>query len=148
MEYISQSSYECMRTLRNTDLYQSSSTIFCYLSMPQEIQTYAFIKDALGDGKDVYIPKVIGPNSTDMVVTLLESIDVIDQFPTSKWGIPEPPEEYMIRHPDVSKQPIFDIVIVPGVGFDRLGGRIGHGKGYYGKKDASCNLVNFFLKLK
>lgn len=101
--------------------------------MANEIQTYALIREAFQDGKHVYIPRVVGPNSGDMVVIQLESFEQIDTFPRSKWGIPEPSEEYIARVQDVSGAAVLDLIFVPGVAFDRKGGRIGHGKGYYGK---------------
>ncbi len=45
-----------------------------------------------------------------------------DMWPRNKWGIPEAPrtEEFIVASPgDI------DILLVPGLGFDRKGGRLG-----------------------
>ena len=59
-----------------------------------------------------------------------ESNDVFyKEWPRNKWNIPEAPSDdvkYQIAQPgDI------DLLIVPGLGFDKHGGRLGQGKGYY-----------------
>ena len=131
--YIEDASDAIFHKLKQLDHYKNASSICCYISMPaSEVQTYGFIRDAILDGKTVYVPKVIGSRSEDMIITRLESVDSIDSFPKSNWGIPEPTEEYISNHPDVSHEGVLDLILVPGVAFDRNGGRLGHGKGYYG----------------
>lgn len=133
-EYISAASVECFANLKSLEQYQRSSAICCYLSMHSEIHTYDFIQEALSEGKRVYIPKVTGPRSENMLIVELDSYEHIESFPKSKWGIPEPTEEYLSSHPDISRSgTILDMIIVPGVAFDKNGGRIGHGRGYYGE---------------
>lgn len=51
---------------------------------------------------------------------------------TSAWGIPEPAN-------DESVEPgVIDIVLVPGLCFDRVGQRVGYGKGYYDRFLKQC----------
>ena len=70
-----------------------------------------------------------------MVMVRVNSLLDIENFPKSKWGIPEPTDEYIRDHPDVTGTPgAIDVVLVPGVAFDRNCARLGHGKGYYGNK--------------
>jgi len=54
------------------------------------------------------------------------------EFTTNKWGIPEP-ENGMEVMSDV-----IDSVLVPLVIFDKNGGRIGYGKGYYDRFLSKC----------
>jgi 5-formyltetrahydrofolate cyclo-ligase len=124
---------ECSTTVANTLQSMpewSSSKVMClYLSMTQEIQTYRCIQKAFDDGKRVFIPKVTGKLSEDMVMFELDSYAAIGEFPKSKWGIPEPSE----RSTDGTYAGIIDTVIVPLCAYDATCGRIGHGKGYYGE---------------
>ena len=45
----------------------------------------------------------------------------------NKWGIPEPPPTYA----NAAMPGDIDILVVPGCAFDKVGRRLGHGKGYY-----------------
>ena len=58
-------------------------------------------------------------------------MESLEEMVVGKWNILEPPKE-MWGNPD--KEPPaeeLDMVMVPGVGFDRTGGRMGNGQGYY-----------------
>jgi 5-formyltetrahydrofolate cyclo-ligase len=50
----------------------------------------------------------------------------------NKWGIPEPVQAEGITVADI------DMVLVPLLAFDRLGHRVGYGKGFYDRFLASC----------
>eukprot|EP00602_Paraphysomonas_sp_CaronLab_P005067 CAMPEP_0185032668 /NCGR_PEP_ID=MMETSP1103-20130426/20931_1 /TAXON_ID=36769 /ORGANISM="Paraphysomonas bandaiensis, Strain Caron Lab Isolate" /LENGTH=131 /DNA_ID=CAMNT_0027568647 /DNA_START=191 /DNA_END=586 /DNA_ORIENTATION=+ len=68
-------------------------------------------------------------NSSDMEIHELDSMEQIKGFPLSKWGIPEPPDT--MRSCSMETCTAIDLVLVPGVAFDRNCGRVGHGRGYY-----------------
>jgi len=110
----------------------SSDTVCIYLSMPTgEIQTYPLVKSFLDAGKRVFIPKVTGKRSEDMVMFEVSSYSDIDDFPKNRWGIPEPSLETVLARPDGTTLGVIRSVIVPGVAFDTSCARLGHGKGYY-----------------
>lgn len=67
-----------------------------------------------------------------MIMVEVASKLEMDSFPKSKWGIPEPPEDFIIERPDGTYAGCIDLVFVPGVAFDVNCSRLGHGKGYYG----------------
>mmetsp|Transcript_12101 Transcript_12101/g.33315 ORF Transcript_12101/g.33315 Transcript_12101/m.33315 type:complete len:230 (-) Transcript_12101:914-1603(-) len=136
-EQVVEQSHKVWSRLFQSPQYQSAKTVGLFLSMPQnEIKTDEALKDALKNGKDIYVPQV-GSNfeKSDMdllkvVVDAKEDGDAIFHaaWPRNKWGIPEPPEEM----PKELAQPgDIDLLIVPGLAFDRNGNRLGQGKGYY-----------------
>lgn len=106
--------------LVENDEYKKSHNIFCYVGMKEEINTSMFIEKALEDGKNISVPKVTGKITMDAVV-----IDSLDQMrPVKPYGILEPVC-------DKEKMDKIDLIIVPGLAFDKQGGRVGHGAGYY-----------------
>jgi 5-formyltetrahydrofolate cyclo-ligase len=63
--------------------------------MKHEVDTTEILKCSFNDQKTVFIPKIIGANAPDMVMFPLENMDEINLFPKSKWGIPEPPIDFV-----------------------------------------------------
>ena len=123
-------SRRCCESLFGTDVYKASAALSVYLSMGSgEVQTGDIISDALAQRKRVFVPKVTGVGSQDMVMVEIFSLDEVNSFPKSKWGIPEP--QLTSDFIDNTKNGVIDLVICPGTGFDRAGNRLGHGKGYY-----------------
>lgn len=113
------------------------SGVSVYLAMEREVQTWPCLQLLLEhqpgrpDGAvRVYVPKVVGPDSPDMRMLRVNSLEDIRSFPLNHWRIPEPPlEDIGLREDGVVAG--IDIVLVPGVAFDRNCGRLGHGRGYY-----------------
>lgn len=58
-------------------------------------------------------------------------MESLEEMVVGKWNILEPPKE-LWGNPDKEVEPEdLDLVLVPGVGFDRAGRRMGNGQGYY-----------------
>jgi 5-formyltetrahydrofolate cyclo-ligase len=116
--------------------YQQAKSVGLFLSMPtSEICTEQVCKHALAQGKAIYVPQV-GQNfeQADMELVQVVGDAPVDgepfyfDWPRNKWGIPEPPEGM----PLTCAQPgEVDLIVVPGLAFDRKGNRLGQGKGYY-----------------
>lgn len=121
--------------------YIQSEAICIYLSMKNEIITLPIIKDAFNNNKRVFIPKVLGGKSEELVLYELSNYSEIDSFPKSKWGIPEPTIDMINSKPDGINLNVIDLIVVPGVAFDKKCGRVGHGKGYY---DCLLERINNF----
>lgn len=121
-------------------IYQSAKSVGLFLSMPMgEINTDLILQDCVRKGKDIYVPEV-GKNFElcDMelrkvILDETESSKDPDKmfhktWPKNKWKIPEPP----VDMPTITAEPgDIDLMIVPGLGFDRMRNRLGQGKGYY-----------------
>ena len=112
--------------------FAQSRVVCCYLSMPtSEVRTAAIIQSCFEAHKRLFIPKVTGKEARDLHMLEVANETQLEGFPKSSWGIPEPPLELVLAHPDGCDLGIIDLVIVPGVAFDSACGRLGHGKGYY-----------------
>ncbi|XP_063786458.1 5-formyltetrahydrofolate cyclo-ligase [Pseudophryne corroboree] len=116
------------RKLLSHNRYQTAQRIAVFLSMPDEVQTGDIISDIFHQGKSCFIPRY-QPRSTHMDMVRLSSVEEILQLPVTTWNIRQPGEE------DCREEALaiggLDLVLVPGLGFDKEGHRLGRGKGYY-----------------
>lgn len=78
---------------------------------------------------------MLGPASADMRMFPLESEVEASSFPLTKWKIPEPPVDLVLSREDGVFTGDIDLVVVPAMAFDSRCNRLGHGRGYYGKKE-------------
>jgi 5-formyltetrahydrofolate cyclo-ligase len=108
--------------------FQQSSAVFCFLSMPQEVQTLPLLEHCFRLGKRVFVPKVTSGKSRDMQVLEVQSLEHIQSFPKNSWGIPEPPSAEENGEWQARAFGAIDLVVVPGVGFDSQCHRMGHGE--------------------
>ena len=99
--------------------YQEAQVMATYLSMPHEVSTAAFIKQAQLDGKRVLVPKNYGQGRM-IFVEYDES-----RLQKSSFGLMEPTSEEAVEKAEI------DLIHVPGVVFNSQGFRIGYGGGYY-----------------
>ena len=103
--------------------WNKAKTIGVTVSRGREVDTKTIIEKAWRDGKRVVVPKC-DPESNTMI---FRKIDTYHQLETVFFGLMEPIESETISvEPDD-----IDLMIVPGICFDRKGYRIGYGGGYY-----------------
>ena len=112
--------------LEEHQLWRTSRFACIYISSkPGEVDTQGLIHSALEEGKRVCVP-VIEPENAELALVEINSLDNLEP---GYFGILEPPNG--VRQPLDSID--WDLAVVPGIAFDRLGHRIGFGKGYYDK---------------
>ena len=116
--------------LINSDIYKKSKKIFTYISFSSEVDTKKFINYAISDNKDIYVPKTDKVNKEMLAI----KINSLNNMNVDKLGILEP------KHVDKSKiGDKFDLIIMPGIAFDKNGNRIGYCGGYYDKYISKIN---------
>ncbi|XP_072258611.1 5-formyltetrahydrofolate cyclo-ligase isoform X1 [Pyxicephalus adspersus] len=116
--------------------YQAAQRIAVFLNMPDEIQTGDILHDIFRQGKACFIPRYQrGSNHMDMV--RLNSVEEIKNLPVTSWNIRQPGEEECLEEALTTGG--LDLVLVPGLGFDKEGHRLGRGKGYYDTFLERCN---------
>lgn len=133
--------------------YQAARRISVYLSMPTgEIATVGIVRDALAQGKQVFIPythNVQNPGSglpkSIMDMLELHSMQDFESLQPDKWNIPTPSHESIPSRANsfggvgltqgsvtvLGEDAGLDLIVMPGMAFDSTFGRLGHGKGYY-----------------
>ena len=99
--------------------FKDAQTVMFYVSFNGEVFTHDLIKETLKN-KQVVVPKVMEKH---LILCEIHSFDELDE--KDKFGILQPSKSKEIKKEDV------DLIIVPGVGFDKNGHRLGYGYGYY-----------------
>eukprot|EP00095_Tigriopus_kingsejongensis_P011051 maker-scaffold23_size669530-snap-gene-1.26 protein:Tk11051 transcript:maker-scaffold23_size669530-snap-gene-1.26-mRNA-1 annotation:"5-formyltetrahydrofolate cyclo-ligase-like" len=124
---LAQSEWVTKRLLQHP-IYRSSQSIAIYLSMADEVDTLQILQDALGSGKQCFVPRYFRDGRAMDMVELRDMADY-EGLPLTRWNIKQPAEE------DVSRREALDVgldlVLVPGLAFTSAGHRLGRGKGYY-----------------
>ena len=96
--------------------FKEAKTVMLYSALPDEVQTQAFL-EKWRHQKKIILPTVVGDDI--IPVELAENTG----FAVGDFNILEPQNEPYTGN--------YDLIVVPGVAFDRKGNRIGRGRGYY-----------------
>ena len=111
-------------TLIGRKEFQTANRILIYLSKDGEVDTDHLLGRAFELGKRVCVP-VVDRGNDELRISELPGPEI--GFLLGAFGVREPAEgDLNFVTPDK-----IDLVVVPGLAFDRRGGRIGYGKGYY-----------------
>lgn len=116
-----------------SSFYKEAKNIFIYISYDSEINTKRMINRAINEGKNIYVPR------TEFDTKLMNAVKINDfsNLVESRYGILEPKKEEPFIDPNE-----LDLIVVPGVAFDKNGGRIGYGAGYYDRYFKRINEKN------
>ena len=96
--------------------FKKAHIVMIYSALPDEVQTQAFL-EKWRHKKKIILPTVVGDDI--IPVELAENTG----FAVGDFNILEPQNEPYTGD--------YDLIVVPGVAFDRNGNRIGRGRGYY-----------------
>lgn len=118
---IAQKSLAICSIIESLPIFQASRAIMLYLALPHEVQTDSLRIVAQHSGKQVAVPVIIQQRLQAVVLA-----NPPGPFRPGRYGILEPMD---IKNVIAVDQ--LDCIFVPGVAFDRQGGRLGFGGGYY-----------------
>ena len=102
--------------------YKKATNIFIFVSQEDEVDTINIINHALKHNKIICVPKVIS-KLQGMEVLQIKSLEELEP---GKFGIFEP----KLGNTIISAETI-ELVLLPGLAFDKEGGRLGYGGGFY-----------------
>lgn len=122
-----------------------AETILFYLAMKDEVQTEKMIEESLQKGKRVVAPSI---NWQRKEILPSEIKDLTKDVEIGVLEIPQPKNNLYSPFSPVN----IDMVIVPGVVFDRKGNRLGFGGGFYdrflGKLSDKTELIALAFELQ
>jgi 5-formyltetrahydrofolate cyclo-ligase len=107
--------------------YAAARTVMFYVDVRAEVRTRHYLPTALEHGKRIVVPYCVEGELE------LFHLERMDELAIGMYKILEPKEELRSlpqKEVDVAE---LDLIMVPGVAFDRTGARMGHGFGYYDK---------------
>lgn len=105
--------------------FAAAAAIHCFLPMRSEVDTRPIVAAALAAGKAVAVP-TMAPGAREMSHSWIESLDE-SAFSRGALGTLLP------LHPRPAAPGDWQLTVVPLLGFDRVGYRLGYGKGHYDK---------------
>lgn len=111
-------SRQILALLEKDASFVGAHTVLMYYSLGDEVQTHDFV-DRWSKSKRILLPVVEGD---DLELRVYEGRDELKE---GAFHIDEPTGAIFTHYDDI------DLVIVPGVAFDKEGNRLGRGKGYY-----------------
>ncbi|MEC7885866.1 MAG: 5-formyltetrahydrofolate cyclo-ligase [Pseudomonadota bacterium] len=125
--------------------YQKANTIMWYIDCRSETRTKPELLAEVKKGeKKIIVPYCTEDENGENKLGLWH-MESLEEMVVGKWNILEPPKE-LWGNPEKEVTPEdLDMIMVPGVGFDRNGGRMGNGQGYYDrtmeKVRPDCSLI-------
>ncbi len=112
---------QLLEKLQSGGYLKDVRTAFVYVSAKNEVSTLPLIAYLLSQNVRVCVPKTFGEGC--MEACLISNLE--RDLTLGTYGILEPVTEEKVMIETI------DLVIVPGVAFDKDGNRIGYGAGYY-----------------
>lgn len=106
--------------LESLEAFREATKILVYLSNEEEVDTKELVKDCVRTGRRVYAPKVEGDS------LIICPVQDWQELKPGAFGILEPCQTIDAEHPAE-----MDLILVPGIGFDHHGHRLGYGRGFY-----------------
>ncbi|MCK5675811.1 MAG: 5-formyltetrahydrofolate cyclo-ligase [Verrucomicrobia bacterium] len=120
-QWLETASARVVETLLSMDVFQSAETVALYMAISGEVNLDSLFQKCRELGKRTCIPVF---NTKEKLYEMAE-ITPETECLTGHYGIREPLSPCLFPMDNV------DLVVVPGVAFDRKGNRLGRGGGYY-----------------
>jgi 5-formyltetrahydrofolate cyclo-ligase len=116
--------------------WRRAATVVLFSTLAGEVETSPIIRLAQRDGKRLYFPRMISGASLEFV-----HVSDMASMRRGRYGVLEPARASELLTSDA-------LILVPGIAFDRKGGRLGRGAGYYDRAlagfDRGVDRIQFF----
>ena len=123
-EVQTQKSQRIVKTVKNCDVFSQASKIGIYHSVRGEADPENLMAETKTSNKSFYLP-VLSPDKQQGL--LFGQLTSNTEFKNNRFDIPEP----IFKESDLVNGEHLDLVLVPLLGFDKNGNRLGMGGGFY-----------------
>ena len=117
----SATSDEICARIQSLDVFERAKMVGIYLALPGEVALDALILKCRQLEKRVCVPVFDDAAKVCVMAEWHANTDLV----AGKWDVLEPSEHRLVADDEI------DLMLVPGVAFDRNGERLGRGGGYY-----------------
>ena len=128
-------SEKIQKKLKKIYVFKNAQKIGAYYPIGSEIFTQDIIQELLSQGKEVFLPKVVGDKMEFKKIKDFSSLE------KGSFDIMEPKD-------DCPANNNLDVILVPTVGISPKGVRLGYGHGYYDKFLAENKITTISLTLE
>ncbi len=108
--------------------WRSADAVVLFATLRGEVDSQPLIELAQREGKQLFFPRMRSGRTLEFAV-----VEELGSLRSGRYGVLEPD-----RHCSARPIPADAMVFVPGRAFDRQGGRLGRGGGYYDRALAAC----------
>jgi len=123
-----QRSATVQQILTTLEVYGAARTVHLFVPFGSELDTRPILEDLWAQKVRAVLPRVAPNRQLDHL-----AVRGWKELEPGAYSIPEP----MVHCPAVDPVDV-DLILVPGVAFDRRGGRLGYGGGYYDRFLEAC----------
>ncbi len=103
--------------------WRRARTVMLFIPLADEVDIFPLVDQALDHRKTVLVPRY---NATQGAYEAAQIVNLATDLAPGPFGVAEP-AAHCPRHPLNQ----LDVTLLPGLGFDRVGRRLGRGKGHY-----------------
>jgi len=135
-DFVRKASKIIVGTLQNLSELRSANVVLSYMPYGKEVDVSSLNRWILDEGKVLCLPRVI--SQTEIEARRVNNLE--NGLSKGPFGILEPTTDNELI--DVAQ---IDLVLVPGLAFDKNGNRMGHGAGYYDRFLSACTKSTLFV---
>ena len=122
--------------VQGLDVWRRAERVQLFIgALPGEVETLGLAAACLAAGKMLVCPRVAGER---LELRRVEELNALAR--SDRWGLWEPTERCAPVEPRA-----IELALVPGLGFDRRGARLGMGRGFYDRFLAETDAVRVGL---
>jgi len=126
------SSKQIQKNLKKIGDFRNANKIGSYYPIGSEVLTQDIMQEAISQGKEIFLPKVVGD---DLIFKKIKDLSSLEK---GSFDIMEPKDDCPLAEE-------LEIILVPTVGISRNGVRLGYGYGYYDRFLAKKNVMTIAL---